>query len=118
MTDSIEEIKGMYKHFSQGTHPNRTHVPFLFLGEGNRFTLGGIHPIDRCMHWYIGMFVWNYRESTLSPDRDDFAREMLDLTPRRKSIAAALNEQLDRLRSESSNGPPTGIGPSYKPPSK
>jgi len=35
MTDSIEEIREEYKHFSRGTHPNRTHVPYLFLGEGN-----------------------------------------------------------------------------------
>jgi hypothetical protein len=126
MTDSIEEVKAMYKHFSQGTHPNRSHVPFMFLGEGNQFTLGGIHPIDpyslgtqvrylmQLCYWYIGVLLWNYRDSMLDKNRKDFAEEMLALTPRRKALRKILDAQIKRLASEvEEEGPPRGIGPAY-----
>jgi len=95
MIESVVEIREVYKHFSQGAHPNRSHVPYLFLGEGNEFTLGGIHPIDvlslgeqvrylmYLCYWYIGFFVWNYREMLTKESAKDFARELLDLTPSR-----------------------------------
>jgi hypothetical protein len=46
LTESVEQLRVLYRHFSQGTHPNRSHIPFLFLGEGNKFTLGAIPPVD------------------------------------------------------------------------
>ena len=67
--ESVEEIREVYRHFSQGAHPNRSHVPFLFLGEGNQFTLGGFHPIESLTlaeqvrypmylcYWYIGVLT-------------------------------------------------------------
>ena len=126
LTESIEEVKEIHKHFSQGTHPNRTHVPYMFLGEGNQFTLGGIHPIEeltlgtlirylmQLCYWYIGIFVWRYQEALPGLIGSDFAREFLSLTPRRKELRRVLDEQLDNLHDDLMKSPrPEGIGPAY-----
>ncbi len=123
---SITEIREVYKHFSQGTHANRTHIPYLFLGEGNQFTLGAIPPVDaltlgthlrdlvQLCYWYVGVFLWFYRESLPAIFGSDFAREFLGLTPRLKEIRLTLDEQLDRLHAEHmKESRPEGIGPAY-----
>jgi len=126
MTESVEQIRRLYGHFSKGTHPNRSHLPYLFLGEGNQFTLGAIPPIDLLVlgdhihhlldlcYWYVGVFLYSYRESL--PDRigPRFASEFLELTPRITQLRSALNEQLVKLREEAAEDePPPGIGPAF-----
>jgi hypothetical protein len=126
MTESVEALKQEYQFFSQGAHPNRTHVPYVFLGEGNQFTLAGIHPIDpltlgghvqhliRLCYWYVGVFFWFHRETLPVLAGDDFGREFLNLTPRRHKILMMLGKQLDTLHEETMKKPePSGIGPSY-----
>jgi hypothetical protein len=84
MTESVDEIREEYKHFSRGAHPNRSHVPYVFLGEGNEFTLGAISPIDPLtlgdhvrylMHlcfWYIGVFCLFLSRVSSAFERDPF----------------------------------------------
>src|SRR5262249_31491415 len=72
LTDSSDELRETYQHLSQGTHPNRSHVPFLFLGEGSIFPLASIPPVDplnRGGHvrylmqeafWHIGILGYRY----------------------------------------------------------
>ena len=98
----------------------------MFLGEGNRFTLGSIHPIDgyelgmhvrhllQLCYWFVGVFLWFYRESVPQISNGDFVREFLNLTPRRLAIRKVLDEQLQRMQDETQNEPvPKGIGPTY-----
>lgn len=37
-----DRTRELYKFFSRSTHPNREHMPYRFLGDGNEFTLGAI----------------------------------------------------------------------------
>jgi SEC-C motif len=126
MTESVEQIRSLYQHFSKGTHPNRSHLPYLFLGEGNQFTLGAIPPIDLLVlgdhihdlldlcYWYVGVFLYSYSESV--PDRigPRFASEFLKLTPRITQLRSELHEQLAKVREEAAeNEPPPGIGPAF-----
>jgi hypothetical protein len=124
--ESIEEVREVYKHFSQGTHSNRTHIPYLFLGEGNQFTLGAIPPVDPygiglhvrhliyLCYWYVGVFLWFYRELLPKTFGGDFAREFLDLTPRRAAVRLVLDLQLERMEEQMQKEPlPEGIGPAH-----
>lgn len=126
MTESVEQIRQLYGHFSEGTHPNRSHLPYLFLGEGNQFTLGAIPPIDLLVlgdhirhlldlcYWYVGVFLYSYRESLPERIGPRFAREFRELTPRIVRLRSALHEQLVRLREEATqDAPPEGLGPAF-----
>lgn len=126
MTDSIEQLREEYRHFSRGTHPNRTHVPYVFLGEGNRFTLGAIPPVDplvlgehirhliQLCYWYIGIFVYFYLKSLARSVRSKFTTELLKLTPRLKQLRSHLQEQLLTLQEElEQEEEPEGIGPAF-----
>ncbi len=37
-----DNLRELYKFFSQASHPNRSLIPERFLGEGNKFVLGAI----------------------------------------------------------------------------
>ncbi|MEK7992520.1 MAG: hypothetical protein AAB403_01835 [Planctomycetota bacterium] len=126
MTESVEQIREEYKHFSRGAHPNRTHVAYVFLGEGNRFTLGAIPPIDpftlgdhvrhliQLCYWYIGVFCYYYRESLPGRTGSKFATEFLKLTPRLKELRSALDGQLAEIQEKRiGQAKPGGIGPAF-----
>jgi hypothetical protein len=115
-----------YKHFSQGTHPNRSHIPYVFLGEGNRFTLGAIPPIDplnlgghvrhlmSLCYWYVGVFLYFFREVVTPRVDEQFKSSFLDLTPRIKRLKVTLDEQLNELRERSSKEPvPQSVGTKF-----
>lgn len=121
--DPAEELRQTYGHFSQGTHANRTHIPFTFLAEGNKFTLGSIFPIDeltlgghirhlmQLAYWLIGVFGFCYHETGKSLG-EDFARAVLGLTPRIQQLGPKLTRQLEQLRKQLRNeGVPEGVGP-------
>jgi hypothetical protein len=123
LADSADEIMETYKHFSGGAHPNRTHVPFLFLGEGNQFTLGSIPPVDelnlgghfrylmQMAYWLIGVLAFHYHKPARKLGKD-FAQAILDLTPRIHQLGFELERQLDEMReSLRAEGVPEGIGP-------
>jgi hypothetical protein len=126
MTESVDQLRKDYNYFSKGTHPNRTHVPFLFLGEGNRFPLCGVPPIDpaelgrfvlhlvRLSYWYVGVFAYYYRTSLQRQGGPQFIAEFLKLTPRIKQIRSALEAHLTRLEEGlTARGKPEGIGPAF-----
>jgi len=126
MTESVDQLREDYAYFSKGTHPNRTHVPFLFLGEGNKFPLCGVPPIDpaelgrfvlhlvRLSYWYVGVFAYYYRTSLRRQGGPQFIGEFLNLTPRIKQIRGALEAQLTRLHEETiAAGKHEGIGPAF-----
>jgi|GEM_PF-2693798 len=126
MTESVEQIRRFYQHFSKGTHPNRSHLPYLFLGEGNKFALGAIPPIDLAVlgdhirnlldlcYWYVGVFLYSYRESLSERIGPRFASEFRELTPRITRLRSALHEQLVKLKEETAqDAPPPGIGPAF-----
>lgn len=126
MTESVDEIREAYKRFSQGTHPNRTHVAYMFLGEGNEFTLGAIPPIDpfhlgshvcdlmQLCYWFVGVFFYFYREALQKRIQPGFGTEFLKLTPRIKSLRRALDSQLAEMREKRlGDGRPSGIGPAF-----
>jgi len=126
MTESVEQIRRFYGHFSKGTHPNRSHLPYLFLGEGNQFTLGAIPPIDLLVlgehirdlldlcYWYVGVFLYSYRESLPERIGPRFASEFRELTPRVTRLRTALHEQLVGLREEAAKDEqPQGLGPAF-----
>ena len=124
LTESVDQLRSLYKHFSQGTHPNRSHIPFLFLGEGNKFTLGAIHPVDplnlgghilhlmSLCYWYAGIFLYFYGQSIVPKLSAKFKRAVLDLTPRSDELQRNLRKALDELRKNKEERPP-GIGPTY-----
>jgi hypothetical protein len=126
MTESVDQLREDYTYFSKGTHPNRTHVPFLFLGEGNKFPLGGVPPIDpaelgqfvlrlvQLSYWYVGVFAYYYRTSLQEQAGPQFIAELLSLTPRIKQIRSALETQLTGLSAEvTARGKPEGVGPAF-----
>lgn len=110
LSESVEQLREEYKHFSQGTHPNRSHIPHVLLGEGNRFTLGAIPPIDplnlgghvrhliRLCYWYVGVFLYFFRDVVTPRVDEHFKSSVLDLTPRMTCLQVTLDEQLERLR--------------------
>ena len=63
LPESEQEMRELYRFFSQGSHPNRDLVPERFLGDSNRFVLGSIiHPelvviVDHCRH-LVDMWFW------------------------------------------------------------
>ncbi|HLG14185.1 MAG TPA: hypothetical protein VJH03_06575 [Blastocatellia bacterium] len=117
----VQQIKDMYRHFSSGTHPNRTHLPFSFLGQGNMFTLGAIPPVDALIigghlqylmglaYWYIGVLGWEFAPTCMSVG-GDFTRFVLGLTPRINELMPRLIQQLEAMRN-SAGEPPGDIGP-------
>lgn len=126
MTESVIQLREFYGHFSQGTHPNRSHLPYLFLGEGNEFTLGAIPPIDplilgehvrRLMeisYWYVGVFLYSYHELLAEHIDTRFAEEFKKLTPRIKELRISLHEELLKLREEDTGDEqPESFGPSF-----
>ena len=126
MTESVEQIREEYKHFSQGSHPNRTHVAYMFLGEGNEFTLGAIPPIDplilgghirdlmQLCYWYIGVFCYFYREVMQRRIGSAFATEFLTLSPRIKRLRDTLDQQLAEMQEKRlGHARPQGIGPAF-----
>ena len=42
MGEKEAETRELYDFFSKTSHPNRTHMAYRFLGEGNEFILGAI----------------------------------------------------------------------------
>jgi hypothetical protein len=120
--DPAAEIRETYGHYSQGTHANRTHIPFTFLGEGNKFPLGSIFPIDELTlgrhirhlmqqaYWLIGVFVFHYHRVAKSLGQD-FEEAVLKLTPRIEQLGRKLTRKLEQLREElSAQGVPDSVG--------
>jgi len=120
------EIREEYKYFSEGAHPNRTLVPYLFLGEGNKFTLGSIPPIDpfvlgehvrhllQLCYWYVGIFAYFFREPVVPRTGIHFEAEFRMLTPRLARLRKVLTENLSKLHEEIQRQPlPEGIGPAF-----
>ena len=126
LTESVEQLREEYRHFSQGTHPNRSHIPYVFLGEGNRFTLGAIPPIDplnlgghirhliSLCYWYVGVFLYFFREVVTPRVDEQFKSSFLDLTPRMKRLKVTLDEQLNELRKHATKEPvPESVGTAF-----
>ena len=44
-----DDLRELYKFFSQASHPNRVLIPERYLGEGNEFVLGAIGMPDTVM---------------------------------------------------------------------
>ncbi len=44
--ESGKLLKESYTFYSGATHPNREYIPSRFLGEGNKFVLGAIGPVN------------------------------------------------------------------------
>jgi hypothetical protein len=123
LVESVERLRQEYGFFSQGAHPNRTHLPFVFLGEGNKFTLGAIPPIDplnlglhvahlmRICYWHVGVFMWRYR-TLMAKLGEPFATDFLQLRPRMERLISTLDGQLEHLHKEHAKEPkPEGVGP-------
>ena len=96
------------------------------MGEGNKFTLGSIPPInpltlgDHVQHlmqlcyWYIGVFGYFYRESVPARIGHRFAPAFLDLTPRIERLRNTLNGQLAKFHDEMEREPKhEGIRPAF-----
>jgi hypothetical protein len=74
--------------------------------------VGGIHPIDpydlgthirylmHLCYWYVGVFFWFYRQTLPSISGEAFAKQFLDLTPRRKRLLPVLEKQLRELHDD------------------
>jgi len=98
----------------------------LFLGEGNKFPLGGSPPIDplalgrlvlhlvKLCYWYVGVFGYYYRTTVQQQATSWFAGELINLTPRIRRILGALDSQLAKLQEDlMKEGVPGGIGPAF-----
>jgi len=65
-------------------------------------------------YWYIGVFVYFYRESLARSARSKFKTEFLKLTPRLKRLRSHLQEKLVTLQEElEKEGKPEGLGPAF-----
>jgi hypothetical protein len=75
-----EELRELYRFFSQLTHPNRETIAYRGLGEGNQFVLGSIDRpnlvilADYCMKhlglwfWFCPVVAYFYRDLVLQKD--------------------------------------------------
>ena len=91
--------------------------------------LGSIPPIDplilgdhvqhlmQLCYWYIGVFVYFYRESVLARIGHRFASEFLDLTPRIERLRSTLDGLLAKFHDEMKRAPkPEGVEPAFVDP--
>lgn len=50
MREVEEDMRSLYKFFSEGSHPNRSLVAARYLGDENRFVLGSIGGVQSSSH--------------------------------------------------------------------
>ncbi len=88
MGESEEDLRALYKFFSQGAHPNRILIAERYLGQGNEFVLGptgrpNLAPIldhfDKlvsCWFWFGAVSTFTWKELLLAHD-EEYGRDYL-----------------------------------------
>ena len=101
-------MRELYDFFSKTTHPNRTHLAYRFLGEGNGFVLGAIGRPSLAMladyalktldlwFWFAAFVAFSYLETVF---RDDL--ELLkiyhDTAKSAEPVRAWLRQEFNRV---------------------
>jgi hypothetical protein len=106
MGEEEPQTRELYDFFSKTTHPNRTHMPRRFLGEGNEFVLGAIGRPSLAMladyalktlnlwFWFAAFVAFTYRD-ILSQTDPELVRTYNDTAEAAKPIADWLREQFN-----------------------
>jgi len=109
-----DELRALYRFFSEGTHPNRALVPERFLGDGNDYVLGSIGQpelvlvVEHCIHligmWYwYGAFVSFANSELLSKTDPTYAKDYFSTAERAVKTKKWLAENFSRLLEERQN---------------
>lgn len=108
LPDSEQEMRELYRFFSQGSHPNRDLVPERFLGDGNQFVLGSIiHPelvfiVAHCRHlvdmwfWFGALAGYAAKEILVQSD-PSFPNDYFPTAERAAQIKAWLNKGFNEV---------------------
>ena len=111
MAESEDALRGIYKFFSQGTHPNRGLIPYRYLGEGNRFVLGSVGApdlvlvTDHCIKlvhmwfWFTAAVAYFFHTVVDKVDTS-FGKDYLKTAEEAKRVNAWLSENFNRLLEE------------------
>lgn len=106
--ENEQDIRELYKFFSQASHPNRELVSQRFLGEGNQFVLGSIGmpdilmTTDYCLKhlslwfWFgaILSFFYSYKIPILGRE---FGKEYLNIANEAKKVSEWLVQNYNHL---------------------
>lgn len=111
MGEDEQRMKGLYKFFSEATHPNRDVIAGRLLGEGNSFVLGAIGVPSLALtgelalktlslwFWFAAFCTNTYRDILLADD-PDFGTEYLRVAKSAEEVFAWLTEQYKNMLAE------------------
>jgi hypothetical protein len=111
MGEEEPKTRELYGFFSKTTHPNRSHMAYRFLGEGNEFVLGAIGRPSLALladyglktlnlwFWFAAFVAFTYRDIVDKID-PELAQSYSDVARDAKPLAAWLHEQFNRVLAE------------------
>jgi hypothetical protein len=111
MGENEDDLKGLYKFFSEATHPNRSTVAGRQLGEGNLFVLGSIGLPSLVLlaefaiktlglwFWFAAFSVYTHRE-LLAATEPELVASYMDIAETAQAVSKWLAEQFDRVLAE------------------
>jgi hypothetical protein len=106
-----DQTAELYKFFSKSTHPNREHMAYRFLGDGNEFVLGAIGRPSLALLTYYGLkllnlwfwftaFVSFTHLEILARSDPKFHDTYRDVTKQAEEVARWLAKQYDHCLAE------------------
>jgi hypothetical protein len=111
MGEKEAQTRELYDFFSKTTHPNRTHMAYRLLGEGNEFVLGAIGRPSLALLadyalktlnlwvWFAAFLMFTYRD-LLSQGKPGLLKTYNDAAEAAKPITAWLHDQFNRVLAE------------------
>lgn len=111
MGEKEAQTRELYDFFSKTTHPNRNHMAYRLLGEGNEFVLGAIGKPSLALladyalktlnlwFWLAAFLTFTYRD-LLSQTKPELLKTYNDTAEAAKPIAAWLHDQFNRVLGE------------------
>ena len=118
MGENEDMTRELYKFFSEASHPNRSLVPYRYLGDGNSFVLGSIAKPDLLMttdfcikllslwFWYVAFISYIYNDQIRENDHS-LSMEYMSVANEARQVVKWLRENFDRLLKElKDNFPP------------
>lgn len=106
-----DDLRELYKFFSEAAHPNRGLIPERYLGEGNEFVLGAIGTPDIVMvtdyclkhlslwRWFAAVISLLFHQKLVSSSSSYHSR-YLSATKDAEECAEWLRSEFNRLLSE------------------
>jgi hypothetical protein len=109
-----DDLRELYKFFSEASHPNRGLVPERYLGEGNEFVLGAIGMpdlvllTDYCLKhinlwfWFAAVVLAVFGKK-LGSNESSHRSRYLSIAKKAHECIEWLSEEFNRLLSEAQN---------------